>query len=52
MKTISDLRAKIEIAEAKQDEKSKFAEIKRLKNMISAYESRLLKRATTEDLRE
>lgn len=27
-------------------------ELKRLKNMVSAYESRLVKRATTEDLHE
>ena len=27
-------------------------ELKRLKNMVSAYESRLVKRATMEDLRE
>ena len=45
--------AKIEEIEAKMLEVQGSAkETKRLKNMISAYESRLLKRARNEDLTE
>ena len=45
--------AKIEEIEAKMKEVQGSAkETKRLKNMISAYESRLLKRARNEDLTE
>ena len=44
---------KIEELDQKIREPKKTAkELKRLKNMVSAYESRLVKRATTEDLRE
>lgn len=42
---IDSLRAKIATAQINGDEK----EVKRLKNMMSAYESRLVKRAKQED---
>ena len=50
--TISELEKKIADLEKqpKKDKKTN-SEIKRLKNMVSAYESRLLKRAIKEDLR-
>ena len=49
----SQTMEKIEELDQKIREPKKSAkELKRLKNMVSAYESRLVKRATTEDLRE
>ena len=51
-KTIKDLEEKIEVLEKTQKkDKKTSSEVKRLKNMVSAYESRLLKRAIKEDLR-
>jgi len=50
--TISQIEKKIDLLEkAGVKDKKTTKEIKRLKNMISAYESRLLKRAISEDLR-